>query len=217
MIDYSKKRHSVRQYTSKKISQPKREKLQQLIDDINAKTGLNIQICFDEPKAFDTFMAHYGKFSNVKNYVALIGKKGNDELIGYYGEHIVIEAQKMGLNTCWVALTYGKKKVKAQKQKDEKLYCVLALGYGVTQGVAHKSKLVTQVSNFSEKTPDWFENGVIASLLAPTAMNQQKFRFDYVDGKVFAKAGKGFYTKIDLGIAKYHFELGANQPVDWEK
>ena len=28
-------------------------------------------------------------------------------------------------------------------------------------------------------------------------------------GSVAAKAGAGFYTKVDLGIAKYHFEIGA--------
>ena len=47
-------------------------------------------------------------------------------------------------------------------------------------------------------------------MLAPTAMNQQKFVF-YLSGKntVTARAGAGFYTKIDLGIVKYHFEIGA--------
>lgn len=217
MLETMKKRHSVRHYTSKKIEREKQKKLLEKISEINMNTGLNFQACFDEPKAFDTFMAHYGKFENVSNYIALVGKKGNDEAVGYYGEQIVLEAQKMGLNTCWVALTYGKGKTKVLKQKGEKIYCVIAIGYGITQGVPHKSKLAKQVCNLSEKTPDWFENGIVASLLAPTAMNQQKFRFEYIDGKVFAKAGTGFYTKIDLGIARYHFELGANRQIDWAK
>ena len=33
--------------------------------------------------------------------------------------------------------------------------------------------------------------------------NQQKFFFELKDGTVTAR---GFYSKIDLGIAKYHFE-----------
>ena len=45
----------------------------------------------------------------------------------------------------------------------------------------------------------------------PTAMNQQKFYLNYADGKITASAGRGFYTKIDLGIVKYHFELGAGK------
>ena len=51
--------------------------------------------------------------------------------------------------------------------------------------------------------------GVEAALLAPTAMNQQKFTFALSGNRVSVKAGMGFYTKIDLGIVKYHFEAGA--------
>ena len=42
-------------------------------------------------------------------------------------------------------------------------------------------------------------------------MNQQKFKFALEDGAVAASAGMGFYSKIDLGIAKYHFEVGAGR------
>lgn len=215
MLEIMKNRHSVRQYDDREIEKEKKEVLLDLVEKINQENGLNFQICFDEPEAFDTFMAHYGKFSGVKNYVALVSEKGKDELVGYFGEMVVLKAQELGLNTCWVALTYGKGKAKVEKKKDEKIYCVLALGYGKNQGVEHKSKTPEQVSNISENTPDWFKNGVEASLLAPTAMNQQKFKFIFNEEKVSAKAGVGFYTKIDLGIAKYHFELGAGKKVDF--
>lgn len=216
MLEIIKKRHAVRQYKDKKIENEKREVLDELVREVNREAGLNIQICYDEPEAFDTFMAHYGKFEGVKNYVALIGRKGSDELIGYWGEKIALKAQELGLNTCWVAMTYGKGKAKVNKQKGEKIYCVLALGYGKTQGASHNVKEMSQVSNVSDNTLDWFKSGVEAALLAPTAMNQQKFKFLYDGGKIIAKAGVGFYTKVDLGIAKYHFELGANKKVLWE-
>lgn len=215
MKELMEKRHSVRQYENKKIEDEKRKILCELIEKINLESGLNIQACFDEPEAFNTFMAHYGKFENVENYVALIGKKNNDEKIGYYGQQIVLKAQELELNTCWVAMTYGKGKAKVNKEKGEKIYCVLALGYGKTQGVAHKSKSPEEVSNISENSPTWFKEGVEAALLAPTAMNQQKFKFLLEGEKVVAKPGIGFYTKIDLGIAKCHFELGANQKINW--
>lgn len=94
----------------------------------------------------------------------------------------------------------------------------MALGYGKNQGIAHKSKPLSAVSNVSEQTPDWFRAGVEAALLAPTAMNQQKFTLTYSNGKVTAKAGLGFYAKVDLGIVKYHFEVGAEKtPSCWEK
>lgn len=215
MIETMKRRHSVRQYVDKKIEEEKREQLNSFIAEQNKLGGLNIQACYDEPEAFNTFMARYGKFEGVSNYIVLIGQKGKDEQIGYYGEKIVLKAQQLGLNTCWVALTYGKRKTKATKNKHEKIYCTLALGYGKTQGCAHSIKSVQQVSNVSEHTPKWFERGVEASLLAPTAMNQQKFTFEYTGDKVVARPGVGFYTKIDLGIAKCHFEIGAERDIEW--
>ena len=93
----------------------------------------------------------------------------------------------------------------------EKRYLVVALGYGVTQGPPHKSKEASAVSNMTDASPEWFKKGIEAALLAPTAMNQQKFRFELSGDKVTAKAGLGFYTKIDLGSAKYHFELGSGK------
>ncbi len=205
-------RHSVRSYVDKPIDDGLKENLQSIVKECNQKSGLNIQLVFDEPQAFDSFMARYGKFSGVKNYVALIGKKGCDEKIGYYGEKIAIYAQALGLNTCWVAMTYKKVKTAFKIEKGEKLYCVFALGYGATQGVQHKSKSVKQVSK-AENAPEWFENGVAAALLAPTAMNQQKFTFFYDAEKVTAKAGTGFYSKIDLGIVKYHFDIGSERDI----
>lgn len=204
-------RHSVRSYLDKPIEKDLREKLQAVIDECNKESGLHIQLVTDEPKAFDSFMAHYGKFSGVKNYIALVGKKSCDEQIGYYGEKIVIAAQTLGLNSCWVALTFKKIKNAFVVDSGEKLYCVISLGYGATQGVTHQTKTFEQVAPDVVDAPEWFKNGIQAALLAPTAMNQQKFTFSLKGDKVCAKAGGGFYTNIDLGIVKYHFELGAEK------
>lgn len=205
-----KNRHAVRSYLNKEIESDIRTKLENVVDECNREGGLHIQIVWDEPKAFDSFMAHYGKFSGVKSYVALIGKKEDEEKIGYYGEKIALTAQALGLNTCWVAMSYKKVKSAYDLRKGEKLHLVLSLGYGATQGVSHKSKEIDAVANIKD-APAWFVSGVQCALLAPTAMNQQKFHFDYVNGKVVAKAGFGFYTKADLGIAKFHFELASGK------
>lgn len=44
-------------------------------------------------------------------------------------------------------------------------------------------------------------------------MNQQEFYFELKECKIKAKLGFGFYTKIDLGIAKYNFEIGAGRKI----
>lgn len=208
-----KNRHSVRQYEERAVEKEIFNALQTEIEACNKEGNLHIQLVTNEPKAFDSFMAHYGKFSGVTNYIALIGKKGDrlDELCGCYGERLVLKAQQLGLNTCWVAMSYKKVNGAFQINKDEKLTVVIALGYGITQGVQHKSKPAEAVSNLNSNSPEWFKSGVESALLAPTAMNQQKFTLNLDNGKVTAKAGTGFYTKIDLGIVKYHFEIGAGK------
>lgn len=216
IIEVMKKRHSVRSYTERAIEPEKREALEALASEINRAEGLRIQCIFDEPKCFDSFMAHYGKFTGVRNYIALVGKKSPDldEKLGYFGEKLVLAAQELGLNTCWVALTHGKSR--AVVEKGEKLVCLISLGYGATQGVSHTNKARSELCAESECSPEWFLSGVEAAMLAPTAMNQQKFYFECDDGgRVSVKSGTGFYTKLDLGIVKNHFEaVTGRKPID---
>ncbi len=213
ILETMKARHSVRQYKDTALTKEILAAVQEEIISCNRESGLHIQLVEDEPKAFDGFMARYGKFSGVKNYIVMIGKKGADleEKCGYYGERLVLLAQQLGLNTCWVAMTYSKVKTAFTVRAGEKLCVVIALGYGKTQGVPHKSKPVEDIMNVRVPIPEWFKNGMEAVLLAPTALNQQKFSFSLEGDEVSGVAGKGFYTKIDLGIAKYHFELGAGK------
>lgn len=211
-MELIKQRHSVRQYENRPIEEEKRAALDALIAEINNKAGLHIQAIYNEPNCFDSRMAHYGSFSGVQNYLALVGPKGSslDETVGYYGERLVLKAQELGLNTCWVGLTHGKSKAKIGP--GEKQVCLITLGYGDTNGKSHKTKLLQDVSNYQDGMPEWFLHGVEAALLAPTAVNQQKFRFELQpNGEVKATHGRGFYTKVDLGIVKYHFEIGSGR------
>ena len=204
-------RHSVRQYEERPLEESLKAEIVKAVEEVNKESGLHIQAVFDEPKAFAGGMAKYGTFSGVTNYFALVGKKGMDEEVGYYGERLVLLAQTLGLNTCWVALTFKKVKDAFEVRDGEKLYMVISLGYGKTQGVMHKNKPVEKVAERREDDPDWFAKGVEGALLAPTAGNQQKFFFTHDGTTVTAKPGLGFYTVVDLGIAKYHFELAAGK------
>lgn len=207
-------RHSVRQYEDRQIEPGKRKILLDKLERLNKESGLKMQILFDEPTCFDSMMAHYGKFSGVRNYIALVGKKGEalEEQCGYYGEQMVLLAQEIGLNTCWVAMTHGKSAAKVGQ--GEKQTCLIALGYGATQGAAHKSKPMEELAKADGAMPAWFRKGMEAVMLAPTAMNQQKFQFELHGDQVAAKvAGFAFYTKMDLGIAKYHFEAVTGKKV----
>ena len=211
-------RHAVRRYIDKPIDAVAVAKLNEIIERCNREGGLNMQLVTDEPKAFAGPLAKYGVFSGVSNYLVLPGRKGQEEMLGYYGEQIVLTAQTLGLNSCWVGLTYRKQPDHYTLAEGERLMYVIALGYGATQGVQHPQRKgfddVTRIKTGDGACPEWFREGVEAALLAPTAVNQQKFVFTLMDNNI-VEATKTFsllgYTSVDLGIAKCHFEIAAGK------
>lgn len=221
LLEAIQARHSVRYYTEQPLSDADAQALQEKIDQVNRKGRLHIQLIRNERKAFLGPFARYGKFRNVTDYLVMIGEKADDldERIGYYGEQLVLLAQTLGMNTCWVGLSYTKILGTYVLNEGEVIKAYISIGYGETQGVAHKIKRIDQVSNVNDDSPDWFRRGVEAALLAPTAINQQKFSFELLpaeDGqlpRVLAKRHFSLvgYTQMDLGIAKYHFELAAGK------
>lgn len=214
-------RHSVRAYTGQPLAADVVEVLEEKISELNEKGHLHMQLIRNETKAFQGKLAKYGKFRGVNDYIVMAGQKADDldERIGYYGEQLVLLAQTLGLNTCWVGLSYSKVPGTYILEAGEVIEAYISIGYGETQGVSHKIKSVEQVSNANDLTPSWFRQGVEAALLAPTAVNQQKFFFEYIparDGKpvqVLAKRNFSLigFTKMDLGIAKCHFEIRAGK------
>ncbi|MBE6031648.1 MAG: nitroreductase [Clostridiales bacterium] len=212
-------RHSVRLYSDKPIETEALAVLQEEVRRCNEESGLRIQLMVNEPKAFGAGKTSYGLVKNAANYFALVGTPGEgfEEKCGYFGQRLVLKAQQLGLNTCWVGLTYKKGHAPVDVREGEKLLLVIALGYGVTPGTPHKSKSSEKVSNLTSDSPDWFRKGVETALLAPTAVNQQQFYLSLEkDEKVAAKAKLGFFAKVDLGIVKYHFELGAGKEnIQW--
>ena len=213
-LEAIKARHSVRKYTGQPIEDSKLNLLREEIQKCNAEAGIHIQLVVDEPKAFSTGVFKYGAFSGVRNYLVMAGKKEAEERIGYYGERIVLLAQTLGLNTCWVGLTYKKIPGTFTLEEKEMVHCVISLGYGATQGVQHPLKPAEKFYECDGVPPTWFMDGLEAALLAPTAVNQQKFKFVLQDGNkvqakpLFSMAG---YTLVDLGIVKYHFEVAAGK------
>ena len=228
LIEAIQNRHSVRRYRPDPIDETALARLEEAIAQANRQASLHIQLITNEPKAFSGPMA-YGKFEGVNNYLVMAGKreKDLDERIGYYGEGLVLLAQQLGLNSCWAGLSYRKISGTYALDEDEKIACYIALGYGQSQGSPHKGKSAGEVSNAGASTPDWFQRGVDAARLAPTAINQQKFFIEYLGAdegelpKVSIRV-KGIpfvgYTQMDMGIAKLHFEIGAGlQNFQWEQ
>ncbi len=218
-LDTIKSRHSVRRYTEEPLSEEHNNILKEIVDKCNASGNFNMQLITDEPNAFGkSFFARYGKFYNVRNYICLIGPKAKEteERLGYYGEIVVLKAQQLGINSCWCGLSYSKSNAIFKINDGEKLYALIALGYGENQGVQHKSKSPDKISSDIASSPEWYLEGIEAALLGPSAVNQQKFHFRYInDNRVAVSTDWGFYNKTDIGIAKLHFEIGSQKEISW--
>ncbi|MCH5182050.1 MAG: nitroreductase [Prevotellaceae bacterium] len=211
-------RHSVRRYQPRDLAPEAEEALRRRIESLNAESGLHIQLVTGEPRAFRG-LASYGVFRGVRNYLVMAGPRTPyaGEAIGRNGEKLVLLAQQTGLNSCWAGLTYRSVKPAFSLAPGERVYCLIALGYGQESGRPRRSKRPEDVSDWTPAAPEWYRRGVEAALLAPTAVNQQRFRFRLLAPdaagrprvevrRLFSLAG---YTHIDLGIAKLHFEIGA--------
>ena len=211
--DVMRARHSVRHYLDKAIEPELAERLRTAIAEINAaEPRVRFELVTDEPEAFRAGQPSYGNFRGCRNYIVLCGKRGADEAVGYHGEELVLLAQSLGLGSCWVALTFEKDKVTVAPPAGMKLFDLIALGYVEDPGHPHRSKPVIKLAKITPDTPQWFEAGMDAAMLAPTAINQQRFFFEQVGERgVKARALLGPCSKTDLGIVKLHFELGAGK------
>lgn len=207
-----KERRSIRRYLDTPLKEEDKKALENEIERINRESGLCMQLVTEDTETFKGFLAHYGNFRNVRNYIALIGREDPllEERCGYYGEQLVLSAETMGLSTCWVGLTFKKKKAKNLVKDGERLVLVIAVGYKAEEKKAHKSRKIEEVMEEKVSAPSWFIPAVECALLAPTALNQQKFKFIYEgENRVKAVTVAAPFSKVDLGIAKYHFKIGA--------
>ncbi len=219
MMDTIRARHSVREYDGRPPEGEQLAALQSVIEDCVRESGLNIQLVLDNPEAFQV-IARFGLIHGCVANIAFVAHgKDDDEAIGYWGQRIVLAAQELGLNTCWVAIT-AREKNKAMRKPGEKVRLVIAVGYGLTQGKPRKTKPVEEILTLEcSEPPTWLATAVEAAQLAPTAVNHQRFHITLrEDARTVAiQAPRGGLNMIDLGIVKRNFEEAANEAeADWQ-
>ena len=206
-------RHMVRKYINKPISSETVDLMKARISENNVRHGLDLQLVIGNADGISG-LAKLLLTRSVYNYIVLAGKEcpGLDEKLGYCGADLILYAQTLGLNTWWCGGMFNSKgAMKNLDNANVRVNGVIAIGYGQTQGKSHKSKSVDEISHYEGDAPQWFKNGVKALLCAPTAMNKQPFWVEGKDNKVTLSAGSGQFAGIDLGIGKYHFEVGAGK------
>jgi len=186
-------RHMVRKYTDKAIPTEIVTLLNERIVEKNRTHGLNLTLVTGNSDGLGG-MAKLLLARGVNNYFVLAGadSPGLDEKLGYCGADFIIYAQALGASSV-------------------RVNGIIVGGYGATVGVSHKSKEPTEISEYNGTTPEWFKNGVEALLLAPTALNKQAFKVRGDGNQVSLTCDSGHFAGIDLGIGKYHFEVGAGK------
>ena len=209
-------RHSVRQYRNRPLTEEQAKILRQQIAESNAAKNLHMQLVLNDTKALSGILAKFLRFSGASNYIAMVGKQSPSlhENLGYEGERLVLLAQTLGLNTCWVGGTFSRNH-NVRVDHDEMYVAVIAIGHGLTQGKQHTSKPISTFADIDGK-PEWFRRGVECAMLAPSAMNRQNFHFTLLPATsslptVKATSKIAAFAGIDLGIAKFHFQLAAGE------
>jgi hypothetical protein len=220
-IEAVHQRRSRRTYLAKPLEAEIQRTIAEMVDLHNRQSGLFVQAVFDRPEWFGGFWKTYGLLSGVRHFLVLSGRKDDpdlEETVGYYGESLVLELTKLGLGTCWVGGSFDKKKVGALTKEDETLVAVIAFGpvadspawrESVVRGALFRKK--PDIAKFVDSDgshESWFIEGVTLASIAPSAMHLQPFVFTCREGIVGVRqTGHTPFARVDLGIAKFHFEL----------
>jgi nitroreductase len=206
-----KERHMVRKYTDRPLSEEAVTALNGRIAELNREHEIAMKLVTGNSDAFSAIIKLI-LAKGVKNYIILAGPDSSKlgEKLGYASAELMLYAQTLGLNTWWVGGTFNRG-VSSQVSAENKVIGVVAIGYGVSQGAPHKSKSAKEVSSYKGDAPQWFTDGVEAALLAPTALNKQPFMISGDGNEVSISCDGGIFTGADLGLIKYHFELGAGK------
>jgi nitroreductase len=215
-------RKSRRSYIDQPIGSARLEALSLLIETINEKHGLSIELIEDGSNAFNSFMKSYGLIDGARTVVALKGPKNDSNLmekLGYFGEVIVLEATKLRLGTCWIGGSYDRRSDAFRVGSDEELVCVITVGDAgpesfkekLIHSITHRrSKKIEDMLRSDDEVPEWVTHGMKAVQRAPSAVNRQPAMFEYSGGRIKAYVDKSqMFGLVDLGIAKLHFEIGA--------
>lgn len=219
------KRHSRRSYLREKLRDEDAAFLKERIHMYNQKHGLHMKLVCGHPEIFKGFRNSYGMFHNVENFIMMMGNSRDiymQEKLGYFGERLILEAVERNMGTCWVGGTFAKDALKPYVKEDEKLYCVIAIGYTahkktlkeqlISHATRHRGKTVEEMSDITAHSPDWMKNGMEAVQLAPSALFKQPVRFRQEKDRAYAEvAHTDSFEMVDLGIAMLHFEIGAQK------
>lgn len=214
--DAAKHRVSVRRYTGgidKNTFYELKDFASQLCNDearieLRAKGGV-----LENP----FLLSFFGGVEGTNCFAAVIIKNDNDYMGGYLGEAFVLECTSRGIGTCWLGATYKRRAAKQYIQlgNGEKLIAVIAFGKMDEVPKAPVKKTAEQLTGLSSDVlkalPEWQQEAVRITKLAPSARNKQPWEIEIDENSValYTNSSNFGYGDLDCGIAMLHLELGA--------
>lgn len=107
-----KKRHSVRNYDDKEISNELIDKINKYIGNIETPftNRIRIQAVKEGDSKESKKLGTYGMIKGASNFLvtACEGNAGDYEAIGYALEKVILYCTSLGLGTCWIGGTFNK-------------------------------------------------------------------------------------------------------------
>ena len=228
-------RRSRRRYGERKIAKATLAALQTFCDENSLAPGARVRLTEHSGKLFKGLAERFGGYGRVDGApwtAAFVAPEGAELEAGYVGEAFILEATRLGLDTCWVAGMFDRKTAAAlvPLEKGERVVAVTPVGHALDRkqfvermmSVAVRSAARRQVEQIAPGLvredgpagvawPAWAITAVEAARLAPSGANKQPWRFRMqADALVLSAADKTYWTApIDYGVALLHVELGA--------
>ncbi|MBO2515929.1 MAG: hypothetical protein CW338_01445 [Clostridiales bacterium] len=165
----------------------------------------------------DTFFAVplAGGITGCRNLAAVIcdSRQMHGKLYaGMLGESFVLEAESMGMGSCWVSGSYHRRKVNVSLNEGEKLAAVIAYGVPAKkiETVRKRKKLTDICRSDPSSWPIWAYNAAENVRIAPSAVNMQPWRLAFA-GRTLLLLSTPFANELDMGIALLHMTLGLKE------
>lgn len=228
-------RRSRRNFDGKLPKNNHLKKIQAVCNDFRPFDGIRAVLVKESPDSvFKGIIGAYGIIKDSKAFIAFIGNEKNqavEEQVGYMGEGIILEAEAIGLNTCWIGGTYRPEIVDSliDLEENEKVYAITPIGYAKRRlgfeervmsgfGLMHRRKSLSELVKGVKKKdlPGWIRYSLEAARLAPSAVNRQPWVFMVEKDSIIVavndknlKRESVMPKRLCCGIAMLHLETAA--------
>ncbi len=223
-------RRSVRNYLDQPLSKAHLHALLQFVDTLETPFESDVTISLHQGENYMPFKGP-GCFAAFRSGAGIVSQAKT----GFAGELFILEAERMGIGTCWYG-HYNREAVHQavygipQPDADRMIHAITPLGYHPEKpkGLSDRiTKIIFGGRNTVDENlhpesikrfPAYIRSALELACLAPSAMNSQCWQFRVSEGttgftvEIGKPAGyrhfKWKYPDIDVGTAACHFWLG---------